>query len=263
MTKILVAGDSYSEGFGLRLLTQDPNLWINRLCSQVFDSPKIDNISNTGANANTIFLNAASAIMQKKYDVVIVGWGSTPRFNFNVGLELYYTRTIFADTDINLNSEVTIPGRYLKDIGDKLKTLYNPHWLNLELVRYVNVLHDMQVTHRNGKLFFVNHSLVHCNNFFQRVNFDVPSELDPYVQQLLQVDARSDYDVRALYNMIYNQYQTHGGIHEDIWLNLYKSLVDLQIDVVSAIDRHPGYQSQLAYVEHLAPLLQKKLNENS
>jgi hypothetical protein len=63
--------------------------------------------------------------------------------------------------------------------------------------------------------------------------------------------------------MIYDQYQLHGGIREDNWLNLYKSLADLQVDKVSATDNHAGYQSQLAYVEYLAPLLQKKLNENS
>jgi hypothetical protein len=263
MTKILVAGDCYSEGFGLKLLTHDPDLWINKLCSQVFNTPQIDNISSTGANANTVFLNTASAILQKNYDVVIVGWGSTPRFNFNVGLELYHTRTMFADAGINLNSGVTIPGSYLKDIGDKLKGLYNPHWLNLELIKYVNILYDMQVTHRNRKLFFVNHSLVHCNNFFQRTSFNIPSELDPYVQGLLEVSARCDREVYDLYSMIYDQYQLHGGIREDNWLNLYKSLADLQVDKVSATDNHAGYQSQLAYVEYLAPLLQKKLNENS
>ena len=130
MTKILVAGNSYSEGFGLKLQTKDPDLWVNKLCAETFNNPEIDNISVPGITANTIFLNTSSAILQKKYDVVIVGWSSTPRLNYNVGLELYPTKTMFANEDINLNPGVTISGEHLQYLGDALKKLHNPHWLH-------------------------------------------------------------------------------------------------------------------------------------
>ena len=91
----------------------------------------------------------------------------------------------------------------------------------------------------------------------------MPSDLDPYVQELLEVDQRDDKDIFDLYTMIHAQYNEYGGIQETRWLNLYNSLKKQQVDPVSEADLHPGYKSQQAYVTYLTPLLNKTLNENS
>ena len=115
----------------------------------------------------------------------------------------------------------------------------------------MNILYDAQVTFRKKTLICVN-SLLHLStDYFIEKSFTAPCELSTYQQQLLSVETRDDTDIKKLYQMTHQQYQYYGGIKSEIWLNLYKSLRSLQIDVVSSEDEHPGYLSQDVYAKYL------------
>jgi hypothetical protein len=258
-TKVLVVGCSFTQGTGLNLEHCDPELWVNRL----FYNTSITNVASAGANNHWIFLETISQLLTQSYDIVLVAWSAIPRYNFRVGLELYSVETMLTDRDINLNSKVTISGKWLESIGANLNRLHNDHWDILDLIKYVNTLVELQVTARNQKLIFVNAMGPWNNGYFTQKKIKLPSDLDQFEQTLLESNNRNDKDVLALYDMIHSQYSKYGGIHEHRWLNLYSSLQAQQIDVVSLTDPHPGYASQLAYVKYLTPILQKKLNENS
>jgi len=259
-TNVLVVGCSYTYGAGLKLEKNDPDLWVN----QLFPNANITNAAKIGANNDWIFLETISYLLKQSYDIVLVAWSAIPRYNFHVGLELYPVETmLIKNHDINLNSKVTISGKWLESIGNNLNKIHNDHWDLLNLVKYVNTLIELQVKSRQGKLVFVNSLGPWCHNYFEHKEISLPSDLDPYVQFLLEVENRDDADIFKLYDMIHAHYTEYGGIQENYWLNLYNSLETQRIDKVSATDLHPGYQSQQVYTTYLAPLLQKKLNENS
>jgi len=260
-TKVLVVGCSVTYGAGLDLESQDPELWVNRLFSQT----KLTNAAKTGANNQWIFLETMSQLRKQHYDIVLVAWSAIPRYNFHVGLELYPVMTLLNQfsQDINLNSNITISGKWLKSLGEGLNKIHNDHWDILDLIKYVNTLIELQVTTRQGKLVFVNSLGPWCDNYFEHKKITLPSDLDPYTQALLEVEHRDDNETFKLYDMIHAQYAEYGGIQENYWLNLYNSLSQQKVDSVSASDLHPGYQSQQVYANNLAPLLHKKLNEAS
>jgi len=260
-TKVLAVGCSFTYGAGLDQQSQDPNLWVNKL----FSPAQVTNAARVGANNQWIFFEALSQLRKQHYDIVLVAWSAIPRYNFHVGLELYPVLTLLNQfsSDINLNSNNTIPGKWLTSLGQSLNRIHNDHWDILDLVKYVNTLIELQVTARQGKLVFVNALGPWCDNYFEHKKITLPSDLDPYIQRLLEVEQRDDDEIFKLYDMTHDHYREYGGIQPSYWLNLYNSLHRQQIDTASSTDPHPGYQSQQVFVDYLAPLLDKKLNETS
>jgi hypothetical protein len=263
MMKILVVGDSMTFGAGLDLESWDPKLWINQLIANTFDNYELINLAEIGRNNNWIFTETAHKITQEDFDLVIVGWSELSRYNFHVGLELYSTRTMLNNMDININPELTVSGTWLEDTGNRLRRIYNDHWSILELVKYVNILYNVQTTIKNKKIFFVNTLSTWSDNYFENYDFLLPGELSEFQQYILQSDTRSDFEIKEIYNMIHQQYASYGGIKEHSWLNLYQSLKQLQVDNVSMIDHHPGYTSQEVFVKTLLPKLHEKLSNNN
>lgn len=259
MTKILAVGCSVTKGHGLNLEVNDPHLWVNQLASSIFNNACVSNLSQTGRNNNWIFTEAASAMVTDRYDVVIIGWTDIDRLNFNVGLELYPTQTMLKNMDININPNITVRGSTLEQLGNQIQKLKNTHWNILEMVKYVNILHYIQVKINQSKLFFVNTLTGYPDTYFRHIPFTKPSELDSYTQELLSVPTRDDVEIKKLYEMMHAQYNYYGGIHEDCWLNLNTALMEMSVDTVSATDRHPGYKSQTVFANYLIPILKEKL----
>lgn len=261
MKKILVVGCSMTRGHGLQKESEDPKLWVNQILSPFGE---IHNLSCTGRNNQWIFHETVSAMLAEKnsYDIVLVGWSAIPRYFFHVGLELYSVHTMLSNIDINVNNKVTFSGRWLERIGNDLKKIHNDHWDILDLIKYVNTLIALQETSPSKKIFFVNTLSPWCRNYFNFQTHSLPSELNIYEQNLLQIETRDDDEIFALYKMIHKHYSKYGGIRESHWLNLYDSLRSMQVDNVSACDNHPGYLSQEKFTQYLGPILQEKMNTN-
>lgn len=245
-SKILFVGCSLTYGQGLGEEINDPKLWCNQVAKELFPNHQVDNRSRKGANNDWIFLETMSALMKEEYDTVFVEWTAIPRYNIDVGLELYDTRTLLADNSINVNTNWgTFKASWLKDLGNGLRMLHHDHWDILKIVKYVNVLKSMH----HGNIYFVNGMLPWPRDYFVKKEVSLPSDLSQYEQDLLNVDNRNDEEIFELYDMIHLQYKEYGGILPDNWLNLYDSLISMQIDIVSEQDKHPGYDSQNVFVE--------------
>lgn len=254
---ILVVGCSYTKGHGLDNEEKNPLLWVNCLFK---DIGKITNISQHGWNNESIFHAAAEELLNREYDVALICWSAIPRYNFNVGLEWYSTRTrLTKDFDIHVNNNVTFSGKKLEKISNSLLEFHNDHWDILNMVRYVNILIRLQVNLKKGKILFVNGLGPWGENYFRPHPWVTTNELDDYTKFILSVDSRDDNEIKAIYNKIHNSYLNAGGIQEKYWLNLYNSLRNMQIDFVSNSDRHPGYQSQNYYASVFRPLLNNYL----
>jgi hypothetical protein len=248
--KILVNGCSYTAGYGLDLEKNDPRLWVN----QLFKDHEVTNLAKSGYNNHSIFVSAAEEIVKEDYDLAVIAWSSIPRWNANLGFESYSTLTRFTnELDINLNPNYTISKKWLEDTGDRLRKFHNDHWDILDLVRYVNIL--IKLT--NQKVVFVNGLGPWCNNYFRYKDIVYPSELDVYIQKLLQTETRDDKEICNLYKLMHQSYANAGGIREEYWLNLYSSLRSIKIDDVSATNVHPGYLSQDLFVELFRPKIKK------
>ena len=190
-------------------------------------------------------------MMSGHYDIILVQWSELHRINYQIGLECYSTRSMLDDDiDINLVKQTTISGKWLTNIGNKLRALTNVHWRILELVQYVNVLKELQES-RGGQIFFINGGCQWSDNYFNRVDYSTPSELSEFLQQkVLQVNDRDDIEIRKLYNMIHDHYEKNGGIQEKNWLNLYPPLNSLKIDQLRPDVAHPGFKSHDLYYNY-------------
>lgn len=245
-SKVLFTGCSLTYGQGLDNEVNDPNLWCNQLANDVFPEATIVNRSKKGANNEWIFLETMAALTKDEFDTVFVEWTAIPRYNIDVGLELYSTQTLLSDNsiDLNLNSE-SFDASWLKKLGDNLRMLHHDHWDILKLIKYINVLKKLQPQN----LYFVNGMLPWIDGYFEKKDINQPSQLTDYEQHLLNVETRNDKEIFDLYDMIHLQYNEYGGIHKENWINLYNSLVNTQVDIISQEDLHPGYKSQDVFTE--------------
>ena len=247
---ILVVGCSFAKGAGLPGEDSNTKLWVNQLCNNTWPGATITNLSKIGANNQWIFFEAMSALILKSYDIVLIEWTAIPRFNVKVGFELYTTQSMLdsASVDVNINAGVTHNKKWLNKLGDNLRKIHNDHWDILDLVKYINVI--LQI--HKGKTFFINGLAPWPDQYFTKKQIQYPSELSKFEQNMFSTDTRDDAEIFALYEMIHSQYQQYGGIHQDSWLNLYNSLISLQVDHASKIDEHPGYKSQDIFTEYLS-----------
>lgn len=259
MTNVLFNGCSFTRGTGIANELNNPRLWTNQLSEQFFKNYKINNIATAGKNNHWIFVETMFELTQKSYDIVIVGWTDTNRLNFDIGLENYSTLSMLTDRSINLHSSQTVSGKWLNETGNRVRKYQNPHRGILDLIKYINILVDYQVKQKKSKIFFVNSLCYWPIDYFNYVEYTVPSELDHFYQEILEVDYRNDDQIKQLYDLIHSEYNKYGGIQSDYWLNLYNSLRSIQIDNASETDLHPGLKSQDLYSTYLAKQLKEKL----
>lgn len=258
--KILISGASISAGYGLNDERNDTKLWINQILTQLYQTFNFINISETGADNLEIFLTTADQLTKEHYDLIVVTWQTTPRVNLNFGLEMYNTKASILSpgkcSDINLVAGNLVSGKTLDRGREYLLKFYNYHWDIKQLVSYVNILCQLA---GSSKIVFVNYlqPWKTCKYFDQKI-WRVPTELDEFTQELLEVNLRDDEEIRKLYEMCHRQYELAGGIQESHWLNLYTPLRLIQIDTIST-NLHPGYLSQDAFAKYLTPILQKRL----
>lgn len=189
-----------------------------------------------------------------KFDRVVVAWSVIPRYHFRAGLETYCTDTkLDGKYDINLVGGEVITKHWLQETGDRLRMIHNDHWDILDLVQYVNILKSLW--NQSNGLHFVNAMGPWCRDYFTRQNAVVPSDFDPYIQSLLRCDERSDQEIFDIYNRIHSEYDEHGGINADLWLNLYDSFDSLKTDTIAHDDVHPGLASQDVFTKFLRQYL--------
>jgi len=254
---MLVAGCSFANGSGLPEEHLNPRIWANQLAAKI-GCVSVHNIAKTGANNHWIFLETVSSLIQNSYDVVVIQWSAIPRYNFKAGLELYNTDTKLDAPSINLVGGDTISTSWLQETKNRLLRLHNDHWDILDLVKYVNVLIELQVNTRQKQIFFVNGLAPWPDNYFVKKAITLPCDLDRYIYDLLEADFRDDDEILQLYNMIHDDYTRYGGIQESFWLNLYQSQKQTKVDTVSDQDHHPGFASQDLFANMYYQIIQSK-----
>jgi hypothetical protein len=263
INNILVTGCSATSGYNYQDDPNDPRIWVQRICGKLFPDATVINRARTGKNNHWIFLETMSALCKDHYDLVIVQWSWLTRLHMTLGLETWATDSKLTDSyDIHLHNGVVISKKWQESLGNTIRSVSNKHWYILDLIKYVNILIQIQES-RNQKIIFVNGGVVWPENWFDKQpNLTQPSDLLPFVQDMLDVDSRDNEQIFELHDMIYSQYAEYGSIRPEYWINLYKPIHESKIDTISNTDQHPGDKSQIYFADWFVPLIQQKLQDN-
>lgn len=281
--KIIFSGCSYTAGNGwtdtdpeesAKIETKDcPHLWVN-LCHTHLNSLKnleLINLGQGGASNTDIFTITMRAMSEHGHniDTIICQWTSMPRYNWNVGFELWDTSENIPHPDakhrkhdVNLNRGDHWTRDYINDLTDRLRVLHHLHWEILKVVDYSHVIHSL--AHKLGiaNVYFINGLCPWDQDYFTRLENVFPEQYTEFTKtQILNINNRDDQEIHALYKLAHDQYQQKGGIKPQAWINLYQSFHNLRIDH-NHDGQHPGIQSNLVYYRLLQSRLQPKNDKN-
>lgn len=262
MKHALFCGCSYTSGTGFELEAQEPGLWVNLLHQNtLLQQYKLLNAGKAGRSNAGIFEDACYNLLHSECAYAFVEWTSGPRYELELGLELYDTRWVVVPNgparqhDLNDCSYST---GYLNNIRDRFVTLSHPHYEILNIVCYTNILEKLAKL-KHTQIFFINGLCEWDHDYFTRLTNVLPSDYTPYTQKIINVDSRDDVEIFKLYQKIHDQYQSHGGIQQHSWLNLYSSMRSMKIDTNSD-NMHPGTQSNQLYFTEFNKKLQEKIS---
>lgn len=262
MTYTLFAGCSYTAGAGFALEANEPCLWVNQLHSRLFSHTTKLNVGKNGRSNAGIFQDVMDSLVSYSVEYVIVEWTSYPRYEIDLGFELYSTAQLFIPNapcfDHHLN-DIDYSAQYLNSIRDRFTTLSHPCSEIIQLIKYVNTIKKLAKI-RGSQVFFVNGLGAWDRDFFVKKTKVLPSEYSEYTRKILNVTNRDDQEVFLLYDKMHDMFEQAGGIQSNDWLNLYSSLRQSKLDV-NADGMHPGINSNNRYADMLAnsliPLLKQ------
>jgi hypothetical protein len=248
MKHTIFTGCSYTAGTGFKEEKNESCLWVNQLYRAFFsDTVKIN--AATGGRSNTgIFQDTVKNLIQYPAKYAFVEWTSYPRYEIELGLELYTTRQLFSPNcpcqDHNLN-DINYSAEYLNSVRDRMVSLTHPYYGIKQLIEYTNIIQRV-ATLTNTRVFFINGLLPWDQDFFVRKTVNVPSEYTEYTQKILNVSNRDDEESFALYKLMHDHFDQDINIATLDWLNLYQSQINLRIDI-NLDGLHPGPKSNDLY----------------
>jgi hypothetical protein len=262
---VVFVGCSFTAGQGWKDLTPEesiqaeckdsPYLWVN-ICHNGI--PRIQhlnlvNFGQGGASNTEIFENAARAIssMGNEIDIMFCQWTSGPRYNFNVGFELWNTSEslhgpLLRKHDIQLSNGDHWSREYVRDLLNRLLVMHHCHWEIVKIIDYSATLTRL-ATQVGFNIFFINGLCPWDKNYFTRLDNVDPERYTLFTKtEILNIESRDDQDIFKLYNLAHHHYQQAGGIDETKWVNLYNSFLRNTVDVNFDL-KHPGKQSNLIF----------------
>lgn len=229
MSYTVFTGCSVTEGINLPYPKEDPDLWVNVLHrqNQLLSQTKLINLGLHGRSNANIFLDSINCILNhKNTKYLFVQWTNAPRYEIDLGVELYNTRVSFIHNrgnflDIELN-DITFSSKWLEKVNKTFMSLSHQHCEILAIVKYTNHLISLAKL-KNIEIFFLAAPVLWDTDYFKRIdlasNFDV-NRLTPNTRKFLNVNNRSDDEILKLYNKIHDEYEQAGGIQDEYWCTL-------------------------------------------
>lgn len=260
MSYTLFTGCSYTAGTGFELEKEDPLLWVNQLHQRYFSNTHKLNVSSSGRSNSGIFQDTMWNLLHFPVRYAIVQWSSMPRYNMELGFELYHTHQTFTPNnkckDHNLN-DVNYSASYLNSIQDRFVSLAHDCFEITNLIYYVNaIIKCAKLT--QTQVFFVNGLCPWDADFFVKQTNVLPDQYTVYTQRILNTHNRADNEIFALYEKMHTRFELAGGIQAEHWLNLYNSMYNSIIDV-NLDNLHPGYNSNNQYTSWFSLPLESRL----
>lgn len=242
--KILVAGCSFTSGWGFSQDKEDPAIWPNQV--QHILGCQLDNIAQTSASNNDIFLSTLKQITAHRYDLVLVQWSALNRITVSPSplanqLVLY--------NDQYLREELTFLSTVEINSFLKVLSILNQDW------KHFNQLIDMvEILQTHPNVYFINGLLPWTADFFNNVIESLPTnnKVDKFTKQLIQFD---QYPDQLLTKFLRDVNQRRDILNKKNWVNLTKSWQHSKIDTLSDQDQHPGPLSQQQFAKQILNFL--------
>jgi hypothetical protein len=260
MSYTVFSGCSYTAGTGFALEKLDPDLWVNQLHDQLFPHTVKMNISKGGRSNAGIFQDTVKSLLTYPAEYAIVQWTSMPRYNLELGFELYDTFQSFMPNGPcrahNLNN-INYSSSYLNSIRDRFTLLAHDCYEIINLIEYTHSISCIAKLSQT-RVFFINGLCPWDLNFFNQQTQVLPDQYTKYTQQLLNVETRSDSEIANLYEKMHLRFLQAGAIDPDLWLNLYSSMNHNQSDYNSD-QCHPGPESNRLYTKLFCDAISARL----
>lgn len=260
MTYTLFAGCSFTSGAGFIKEKNEPTLWVNLLHSSMFAHTTKLNVSKGGRTNSGIFQDTVKALVEYPVEYAFIEWTSMPRYELELGFELYDTRQCFTPSgptrDHNLHN-IKYSKKYLNSLKDRFTALSHDCYEIKNLLEYTNTITKLcQLT--DTRVFFINGLCPWDRDFFVKKVNVLPDQYTKYTQDILNSKTRDDDEVFKLYSKMHDQFASVGGINKSLWLNLYDSMLRTRIDV-NDDKMHPGIKSNQQYFELFASILHNNI----
>lgn len=260
MAYTLFSGCSFTAGSGFKEEKNNPELWVNLLHSYMFSSTVKLNVSKGSRSNAGIFQDTVKALVNYPVKYAFVQWTSMPRYELELGFELYPTSQYFIPNgrcrDHNTN-QANYTEKYLSSIRDRFTSLAHDCYEIRNLIEYTNTIINLSKL-TNTRVFFINGLCPWDKDFFIKKTNVLPDQYTEYTQDILHIKSRDDLEIFKLYDKMHNEFNEAGGINEPLWLNLYESMRNNRIDVNDDC-QHPGVRSNQYYFE----LFSTRLREES
>ena len=279
MKKTVFTGCSFTAGSGWSNLVPEkssrvevkgsPYLWVN-LCHQninVLKSLDLINLGQSGASNTEIFERAVEFISTHtdKISYLFCQWTAMPRYNFDVGFELWITRehlqlergeTSRGKHSVNLNRGDSWSREYLDDLLDRLLALHHLHGEIVKVVRYTHILTNL-CQNFGIRPIFINGICPWDNKYFDVLPPEtLPKGYTKFTKkEILNIDTRDDSNIFKLYYQAHQEYADAGGIDQRNWVNLYNSFQKQKIDT-NYDNTHPGKLSNQLYFQQIKNFLE-------
>lgn len=264
----MFTGCSFTAGTGWKDNCKDaPELWVNLCHSNISKLQNLElyNFGKPGASNTEIFEETVNVIAKfdNQIEYLFCQWTGMPRYNLNVGFELWNTSLHMANInrdnliDINSSTGDRYSKKYLEDLLDRFLVLHNLHEEILKVVRYLNILSTL-CSARNIKIYFVNGLCPWDQNYFIKLVGPtvLPEQFTTFTKEkILNINSRSDEDIFKLYNIMHDNYEQAGGINPTQWVNLYDSMLKNRIDT-NQDKLHPGIHSNQLYFQQVKNFLE-------
>lgn len=249
MIRCIFTGCSFTAGTGWPEGAQDQHLWAKQLHQQhpALSGTRYCNLGIPGASNTRIFYETVAAMLQNSGSIFFVAWTSTARYEMDVGFETYDCHQCFIPNSPVRKHDVNdhvLTVKHLEKVRDQFVSLVHDHREICWILAYTNQLQKLASLIKS-QVFFINALCPWDTGFFDKIKYDVPSQLTPYTQQLLKVQTRDDNEVRQLYDIMHQDYDKQGSVRSTKWLNLYQSIQSLRVDV-NPDGVHPGAETNHA-----------------
>jgi hypothetical protein len=230
--KILVAGCSFSVGYGFASSLQDPSIWPNLLGKKL--NAEVTNVGIPGYDNPGIFLNAIAELTVNHYDLILIQ--STSLNRIVVSPNIHSKINLMAPIDFNFWKSRITELDY-KNFCRSVILLNQDfeHW-----IRLTNIIFTVQnLVNKGYNIKFINGLLNWTPDFFS-------NDRSKFGDQILNVDDLPDEDIKLGVEMLNHDKQK---INLDLWINPFDSFRKLQVDNASLTDIHPGIKSQQIFSE--------------
>jgi hypothetical protein len=242
--KILVSGCSICAGVGFTNI--EGNLW----STLVNKAHNIKNVSVGGQSNQTIFNKTCNEILTSEYDLVIIGWTSLFRLNFNYSYSIYENPVNFniSNRTIKIKEQESFCNYWRKYLTHGRIEL--TVWLT-QIITLSRILKERNIPHIFLKFF---------DNFLIDVQKEHWQDTSEEFQTIVLFrDMLPDWEIEKYFNEIKALYVILEKETDDTWTNLKsKSYYDARVDV-NEDGSHPGKESHKMYYNKIADFVAKQI----